>query len=311
MSKLTEAQMAAMGDRPRYRHTWEILTPDSHQGNTPDLADFDAQTIHDDDGGPYCVTDRGEIEVEGYNISLNNPGELSTGMYTIVADAGDDLFQYGNTAGYFYNVSASRAAYPQECLLRHRVYVWASGSWSQIHQYLGRIQSAEVTSLRSAAGTLKPATVTITARAYAACLLDREWTKDDATVTTLGTYTPSGIVIDTISTGWYISGSDYLLWIRFKSSPALYRARAGVHPVSDAWDSSGDYDTTASYGTGSESSTHTMTATKTSAAAGTLNRWRLFLYKTSSTSTGIRLVMDNELPLLSVTGSQTNPPAWS
>lgn len=167
MSILSPAEKIAITAGLPTRQTWSIYVPRSSGSST-----FDAVTIHDDDGGPRCVQKAGRYVVEGFNVSMQRPGRLSTGLYRFVVDNSDSAFSPEAATNHWYNSTGSYQAYPVECHVEHKLYVLAAGSWSTLVSYRGIVQDVQYDEHKREA--------TIEARALAAVGLERKFTVDDA-----------------------------------------------------------------------------------------------------------------------------------
>jgi len=192
MGLLTAGQLAAIEGGARVRQVWKIITPDQAD---KDSATWTTYTIHDDAGSEKCVTDAGKRKVTGYNISMAVPGELRVGDYSITVSNPDGLFYVDQYPGYFWGtdgISSSYYADPQECLLRHEVYVMVDGAWSEITavRYIGRIVDITYDDGGNHDGA-QPGTATISSENNLVTeLLRYEWTEDDGddTDTTINLY---------------------------------------------------------------------------------------------------------------------------
>jgi len=142
MGLLTAAQKAAIAADPVYRQAWYIAVP-LFGGSS----NFGLNAIHDDDGGPYCVIDPGTRETSAYNVSTQEPGKLSSGLYRIVLDNSDGGFYPGGEYFRRYNDDGDfiYQANNVECLLYHYVYVRVDGAWSSLSflDYVGRINQVD------------------------------------------------------------------------------------------------------------------------------------------------------------------------
>lgn len=136
MGLLQSAQRAAMEDgNARYRQVWLIGRPPS----AGSIA-YEYTTMHDDEAGARRVVDPGVRETQAYNVSLQEPGRMPTGLYTVVC-ANDDGAFYTTTDTNFWKHSNGYQAEPTECLLLHFVYIWAGGTWSLLTMavYVGTV----------------------------------------------------------------------------------------------------------------------------------------------------------------------------
>ena len=140
MSNLTTAQKTAIASGAPFRQTFEIGTPRASGSST-----FDYATVHDCASGPICVTNAGRRTVEAYNVSFAEPGRLSSGLYVFQASNADGKWYTQTTSNHWYNSTGTYQALPKECLVRHKVYVLDSGSWSELSclAYVGRVIDCE------------------------------------------------------------------------------------------------------------------------------------------------------------------------
>lgn len=173
MALLTAAQKTAIANGNKWRHKFYVVIKHEAGGDLED-----AITIHDDisptlqrviEGG------LGKYVISGYNVALADPGQLSSGLYTIECDNSDGYFYTATAANaWFYDGSPDYQNDPVECGLSHAVYVWDGSAWSEITPlyYSGRIIDCQFNDDKK--------TVTIQARAFAAEYLDYVWTEDDA-----------------------------------------------------------------------------------------------------------------------------------
>jgi hypothetical protein len=167
VSNLTTAQKTAIASGPRYKQVWTVYVPQTVGSTT-----YDALTLDDSVNGVGGihgrVIDAGQRIVEGYNQSLAEPGRLSNGLYRIVCDNSDNLMY-----SYFWTSTTPYVATPVECDLKHQVYVWSAGAWSELTcvQYRGRIQSVEYDDDKE--------TATVEAVALAMKVLEYVFTEDD------------------------------------------------------------------------------------------------------------------------------------
>lgn len=140
MGLLTADQKTAMAsERPLYALRVDIYVPASY-GGTPTLGVNNL--IHADRSGIYSVVDAGRVSVEGYNLSLAEPGRLTSGHYAITVDNSSGKFYPTTSGNWFYNSSASYQADPIACWLSRNFYIrLASGTWSELTmlQYIGKI----------------------------------------------------------------------------------------------------------------------------------------------------------------------------
>jgi len=142
MGLLTAPQKAAIADDPVYRQVWYIAVPVA--SGSPN---FVLTAIHDDDGGPYCVIDPGNREMSAYNVTMKEPGKLSSGLYRVVLDNSDGEFYPGGENWKYrdYDGNLIYQANNVECRIYHYVYVRVDGAWSSLSflGYVGRINQID------------------------------------------------------------------------------------------------------------------------------------------------------------------------
>ncbi|RLA55169.1 MAG: hypothetical protein DRR04_14990 [Gammaproteobacteria bacterium] len=172
MGLLNGAETAAIDDAAIYRQVWTIEVPRVAGGST-----FDGVTIHDDLTGQNCVIDPGHIDVEGYNVSWQVPGNMTSGMYRIEVDNSSGLFlptMVGDSHdSHFMNSDNGYRAHVDQCFLSHTTYVKTGTSWSELGMvyYYGHIESVEYDANKK--------TAVIEAISVAARFLKGEWEEDD------------------------------------------------------------------------------------------------------------------------------------
>lgn len=170
MGLLTADQAAAItAYAPRYRQTWIVWCPASSGGDL--VAN---NTLHGDaPGSPDRVVDAGRRVVEGYNVSMREPGRLTSGHYAITVDNSDGVLYPTTTNNIWYNTAGYQAD-PIECDLEHRVYVQLlDGTWDQLDmvRYRGRVMDVTYDEDRQLA--------TIESLSLAALALQETWQESD------------------------------------------------------------------------------------------------------------------------------------
>jgi hypothetical protein len=177
---LTASQLAAIASGARVRQVWTLLVPQdiSHSA-------FDEVVIHDDAGPEKCVIDAGKRRVTGYNVSFSEPGELRTGDYAFEVSNAGGLFYTANSGGYF---ASGQYAKPQECRIRHQIYIDTKGqarsaltSWEEVAgvAYEGRILDIRYSDSGGPHGALPGTAVIETENADVAGVLQYKWAEDD------------------------------------------------------------------------------------------------------------------------------------
>lgn len=137
MGLLQPAQRLAMrSGNARYRQVWLIGRPPS-AGSTA----YEYTTMHDDESGAKRVVDPGVREAQAFNVSLQEPGRMPTGLYTITC-ANDDGAFYTTSDANFWKHSGGYQAEPTECLLLHFVYIRTGAAWSLLTMlaYVGQVE---------------------------------------------------------------------------------------------------------------------------------------------------------------------------
>jgi len=170
MGLLTAAQKAAIAADPVYRQVWYIAVPSDSGG-----INFNLLAVHDDDGGPYRIIDPGTRETSAYNVSMQEPGNLSKALYRVVVDNSDGALYPGGSLQVVtdYDGNVTYTATAIECRLYHHVYVRVDGAWSPLSffSYIGRVNDIAYDDDRK--------TATITSTAESAVALDTEQRLDD------------------------------------------------------------------------------------------------------------------------------------
>ncbi len=173
MGLLSSAQRAAIADRPLYRQRWQLGVPDGPGG------DLTWTVIHDDLFGDKRVVRNGSRETSAYNQSLVSPGKMPTGLYRFEVANGDGLFYTTTDGNYWYESAADYQANPQECYVKHQVYVKVASTdtpetdWSLLDmvEYTGRVIEIEQND--------GDRTMTITSIAAAVMFLQGAWSEAD------------------------------------------------------------------------------------------------------------------------------------
>jgi len=169
MARLSADEIAAIAAGQPVEQDWTVSVPQASGSST-----FAAVRLHSDTGGPYRVTDAGQYTVEGYNVSMAEPGRLRSGMYRFTVDNGDGYLSSYSSTNVWYNTSGSYQADPIECRVAHRVRVrLLSGSWSEILYYVGLVDDVQYDETNG--------TATIQCRSISTFVLDELWTVDDGT----------------------------------------------------------------------------------------------------------------------------------
>lgn len=142
MGQLTADQKTALsGERRVIALRFDIYVPGAY-GGTPSAGVNNM--FHADRSAVYSVVDAGRVTVEGYNVSMADPGRLTSGHYAITVDNSTGLFYPTTASNWFYNASSSYQADPIGCWLSRNIYVrLADGTWSELAmmQYTGQILS--------------------------------------------------------------------------------------------------------------------------------------------------------------------------
>lgn len=167
MGRLSADTIAAIAAGATTRQTFTIYAPASAGSAT--LA---STLIHDDLAGPVRVIDAGQYEVEGYNVSMAEPGRLTSGLYSFAVDNSDNLFDIATGGNYWYNGTASYQADPVECFVQHVLKVLVDGTWTDVLTYYGKVTDVDYDD--------SARTATISSIAIAATLLEQRWSESDA-----------------------------------------------------------------------------------------------------------------------------------
>lgn len=251
---LTAAQSSAIPNG-RFRHKWSIVRPDAT-----------SRTIHDDDGGPSRVTHRGQRSGTLYNVSMQEPGDLSAQEYQITARNIDGILYSSGASSYFFDGVSIYYA-PTECFLKHEVWIWSAGAWSELpcSPWVGKIKEVSHDDVLNG-GSWAPGSSTIKAEGVIGQQVRQVWTPDHGyDVENATPITPSGFLVHSITTGWDYSAPDYRIWVQF-STTASCSSTATFRPSGLAW----------SVGTGSTSST-TLHQISINAASGNWGQYLIFL----------------------------------
>lgn len=170
MGLLSANEKAAIAGAPVYRQVWVISVPRASGSAT-----FDNVTIHDDALGPYCVKDSGKLDLSAYNVSMQDPGRMASGLFRFEVDNSDGKFNasVGGAGQHFYNTTGTYAAMPSECKMSHYVYAKVAGAWDQLAMlsYGGMILSVEYDDNNQ--------TAVIEAKCHVAVALDGAWEQGD------------------------------------------------------------------------------------------------------------------------------------
>ena len=225
MGLLTAGQLAAIPGG-KFRQKWTIIHADG-------LISF---VLHDDDGGPQTVIDPGSRTASAYNVSLQSPGDLAAQTYQFTASNASGQLYHTGTGSYFYDVSKTAWVPPTTAVVKHQVYVWASGAWSELpcSPWVGRIAHIEYDDVLGPDGTWGPGTATVTCEGYLGELVRKPWTNEHGEhVENATAITPSGFLVYSFSSGWDMVGSDYRLWVQYRttvtsSSSVKFYANSGI-----------------------------------------------------------------------------------
>lgn len=167
MARLTADQRAAIVAGQPVEQDWTVSTPRASGSST-----FDDTTLHSDTGGPYRVIDAGQYTVEGYNVSMAEPGRLTSGLYRFTVDNGDGYLSPESTTNVWYNSSGTYQAMPVECKLTHRLRIKElDGTWTELLSYIGQVQDVQ---FNEAQGT-----AVVECKSLTAVALEAIWTDED------------------------------------------------------------------------------------------------------------------------------------
>jgi hypothetical protein len=167
VGRLSSAIFSAIAAGSPVRQAWKIYKPRSAGGTS-----LDSVTIHDDIGGPSAVTDAGTYEVEGYNVTMQEPGRLTSGLYSFTADNSDAMFCSAASSNYWFNAVGDYQADPVECFVEHKLMIHDGSSWVNLVEYYGKVNDVHYDE------TAK--TATVSSVAVAALSLGELWSADDA-----------------------------------------------------------------------------------------------------------------------------------
>ena len=161
----------------RIEQKWQILAPQSAGSAT-----FQTTTIHDDGTTTKCVTDAGSRKVTAFNVSLAEPGKLSIGRYSFVVDNTSGMAHPTTSGNWFYNSTGAYQAQPQECLVKHFVYVIDITTLNRTEltcvRYYGRIIDVEYDD-GGRPGEAVPGTATIVSESGLAQAMRYKWSLAD------------------------------------------------------------------------------------------------------------------------------------
>lgn len=178
--RLSTAERTALAAGARIRQTFEIGVPTSSGGGSYVYYDLD-EGLHAAEGSAHRVLKAGKRKHEVWNPHPTQSERPRAPRHTIVA-ANDDGLLYPGVTGSLFTIPSVYTAEPPECLLRHRVYVWAAGAWSEIGHLLfyGRISEVRYEDLAGPDGSPASAVAIITATQRGAWeVLARVWTPED------------------------------------------------------------------------------------------------------------------------------------
>ncbi|MCE5190241.1 MAG: hypothetical protein LLG08_00420 [Actinomycetia bacterium] len=184
---LTADQIAALRARRRVRQQWSLYVPESIAH-----AAYEEVVFHDPetDHALNCVVKSGKRTYVAVNFSPLDTRKLQTARHAFqVSNADGSWYPFSTTSRFTHSTTAYQAA-PQECRVRHRVYVLGlAGSWLELTciAYVGRIASAVNGDSVKADGTPIGNIVTIETEAMGAAeVLSLRMTKDHAYDTDVG-----------------------------------------------------------------------------------------------------------------------------
>lgn len=167
MGRLSADVVSALAAGSPVRQVWKIYKPRAAGSTT-----LDNVKIHDDIGGPAVVTDAGTYEVEGYNATMQNPGRLTSGLYSFTVDNSDAMFCSAASGNHWYNATGAYQADPVECFVSHNVQIHDGSSWEDLVSYYGKVTDVQYDETGN--------TATVSAIAIAASALNELWSAEDA-----------------------------------------------------------------------------------------------------------------------------------
>jgi hypothetical protein len=195
---LTASQIAAIKDGARIRQVWSVLVPQSAGSATAEEKIF-----HDDDSRTLrCVTRAGTRTYVATNFSPIARRQLQAVRHSFEVSNVDSAWYPRSSLGgaWLTHSSTSYEAVPQECQIRHRIYIGeiADGvlSWTEVTAlaFHGRIVGAHFVDGRTSAGARVGSSLVLEMESVGAWdVLRREWTIDDSFDTDSGSTAPDSV----------------------------------------------------------------------------------------------------------------------
>lgn len=176
--RLSTAERAALtGGGARIRQTFEIGRPTA-SGSTTYIYTTVDDGLHAQ-GGDSRIVRAGRRKHTVWNPHPTDYERPKATRWTFTA-RNDDGWLYRN--GDAWVIPSVYTATPQECLVRHRVYVYAAGAWSEIGHmaFVGRIVSIRYEDTSDSLGQTQGAVAHITTEQEGAWgVLRYIWTPED------------------------------------------------------------------------------------------------------------------------------------
>jgi len=218
MGLLATATKAAIPGN-RVRQTWSIIRPTS-AGATPSSAVVvgTTDTLRTSDTKARVI-DCGTRRNSAGNISPKVFGEIDAGTYTVVMSNETGFFYYNTYPSAFELSGTGFWANPRECLLKHEVEQWDGSAWTHLpcSPWTGRITDIAYEDTPTAG-----ATATIMASGFISDVVKKTWdnTAHTAITTVLDPYSPSGILLSTMTRGWDLISTHYHVWLQVTTGAA-------------------------------------------------------------------------------------------
>ena len=180
---LSQDSIDAIAAGNRIRQMWSVLVPQSAAH-----ALYNERLFHDDASeDSRCVTRAGSRTYVAVNASPMDDRKLQRARHAFTVRNDDGSWYQGASGGWWQNQATLYYAMPQECRIRHRVYVWHLPSavmgegWGSLGlDFTGQVNACDHTDARMASGALTGATATIQTDAMGAWdTLSHVYNKDD------------------------------------------------------------------------------------------------------------------------------------
>lgn len=290
MGLLTTNQKAAIANGVRVKHLFRLLLDPWEAGGL-----LDTTTISE------VPLDIGEMESTLYNVSLQNPGDLSAQVRTFEFSENE----VGNVA-FLTTIGDSLLKYA----IRHEMWLEDGSGQLPCSMWVGRIIDVQYKDRMDENGVVHPVSCTLTAEGTIGKYMRQLWTRDHGDdITKPHSVSPSGLVIDTVSSGWDNSGGFVRVWVQLNSSSSCTSSL----DIRSGFGSSGIWTSTPV--TGGAATTHQLSYVSSIPATswGYGTTWSAVTVKprlklTRVSDSKVRLVQPPEIPAILSTDSSTARP---